>query len=70
MVEKYVEYSGDKEMLDLLAFYECYRAYVRAKVNSFRLGDPNIDKNEKAEAEELTKRYFNLAYEYAKKLIS
>ncbi|MFQ5974909.1 MAG: hypothetical protein ACE5J5_01145 [Candidatus Hydrothermarchaeales archaeon] len=67
-IEKYVEYSGDEELLDLLPFYECYRANVRAKVNSFRLSDPNITKQEKREAEELTKQYFDLAYEYAKEM--
>lgn len=69
-IEKYVEYSGDKELLELLSFYECYRAYVRAKVNSFRLSDPNISKKEKRGAEELTKRYFDLAYKYATELNS
>ncbi len=67
-IKKYVKYSGDKELLELLPFYECYRAYVRAKVNSFRLSDPNISKEEKRGAEELTKRYFDLAYRYAKEL--
>ncbi|MFQ5887604.1 MAG: hypothetical protein ACE5HY_02785, partial [Candidatus Hydrothermarchaeales archaeon] len=67
-IEKYVEYSGDEELLDLLPFYKCYRACVRAKVNSFRLSDPNINEKEKREAEALTKRYFDLGYEYAKEL--
>ncbi|MFQ6137242.1 MAG: hypothetical protein ACE5PM_08690 [Candidatus Hydrothermarchaeales archaeon] len=67
-VERYVEYSGDEELLKLLAFYECYRACVRAKVNGFRLADPNIGEEGKREAEVLTKKYFDLAYEYAKEL--
>ncbi|MEE8358330.1 MAG: hypothetical protein V3R82_02855 [Candidatus Hydrothermarchaeales archaeon] len=69
-IEKYVKYSGDKELLELLSFYECYRAYVRAKVNSFRLSDPNISKEEKRGAEELTKKYVALAYKYAMELNS
>ena len=67
-VKKYVEYSGDKELLRLLAFYKCYRAYVRGKVVSFRLNDPNIDRKEKQAATKEAKEYFKLAALYAKKL--
>ena len=34
--------SGDAELLKLLDFYKVYRAFVRGKVNSFRLDDQNI----------------------------
>jgi uncharacterized protein len=67
-VKKYVEYSSDKELLRLLAFYKCYRAYVRGKVVGFRLGDPNIGKEEKQAAAEEATAYFKLAAEYAEKL--
>ena len=65
-MEKYVEYSKDKELLKLLNFYKCYRAYVRAQVISFKLTDPSIGKEEKKASEELCIEYFNLALEYAK----
>ena len=67
-VKKYVEYSSNKELLRLLAFYKCYRAYVRGKVVGFRLGDPNIGKEEKQAATKEAKAYFKLAAEYAEKL--
>lgn len=64
--KRYREYSGD-EMTPLL-FYKCYRAYVRSKVSSFKLNDPNINEKEKEGAETLTKKYFELALRYAKLL--
>ena len=67
-VEKYVKYSGDKELEKLLNFYKCYRAYVRGKVVSFRLNDPNVDQEEKAAAKNEAKAYFELATDYAKQL--
>jgi uncharacterized protein len=67
-VKKYVEYSGDDELLKLLAFYKCYRAYVRGKVVGFKLGDLNVCDKEKAEATEEAKAYFKLAVAYTKKL--
>ena len=36
-VDSYVRASGDSELLTLLYFYVCYRAYVRGKVRSLRL---------------------------------
>ena len=65
-VERYVKYSGDKELEKLLSFYKCYRAYVRGKVVSFRLNDPNVDEEEKAAAKKESKAYFDLATVYAK----
>jgi aminoglycoside phosphotransferase family enzyme len=65
-VERYVEYSGDKELEKLLSFYKCYRAYVRGKVVSFRLNDPDVNEKEKAAAKKEAKAYFDLATVYAK----
>ncbi|MEK6977310.1 MAG: hypothetical protein AABX40_02775 [Candidatus Hydrothermarchaeota archaeon] len=67
-IDRYVEYSGDCGLLALLPFYKCYRAYVRGKVTSFKLHDPNIPAGEKTEAEALAKRYFALALEHARAL--
>ena len=67
-IEKYIEYSGDKELEKLLSFYKCYRAYVRGKVVSFRLNDSNVSKEEKAAAKKEAREYFVLAREYARHL--
>ena len=67
-VRKYVKHSNDSELLRLLDFYKCYRAYVRGKVTGFKLNDPNISEIEKTEATEICRRYFDLALEYARNL--
>jgi aminoglycoside phosphotransferase family enzyme len=67
-VEKYVEYSGDQELISLLPFYKCYRAYVRGKVVSFKLKDPNVGREEKTASKKEAKAYFKLASIYSKTL--
>ena len=64
-VKKYTEYSGDREVIRLVPFYKCYRAYVRGKVVSFKLNDPNIGAKEKAEAKKEAEAFFKLAALYA-----
>jgi aminoglycoside phosphotransferase family enzyme len=63
-VKRYVEYSGDQELMKLLPFYKCYRAYVRGKVTSFKLGDPSVGREEKSAALKEAKAYFKLASTY------
>ena len=65
-IENYVKYSGDRELTELLPFYKCYRAYVRGKVVSFKLKDPNVSVKEKKAAMKEAKAYFKLASAYAK----
>ncbi len=65
-VKKYIKYSGDQELTELLPFYKCYRAYVRGKVVSFKLKDPNVGSEEKSTAVKEAKAYFKLASTYAK----
>jgi len=67
-VKRYVEYSGDQELMKLLPFYKCYRAYVRGKVTSFKLKDPSVGDEEKKAATKEAKAYFKLATTYAKML--
>jgi hypothetical protein len=67
LVKKYMEKSGDGEVMKLLDFYKCYRAYVRGKVTGFRLNDPHVLDFEKEEAKDVARSYFRLALEYSKK---
>lgn len=66
-VEAYVKVSGDEELLELLDFYKCYRAYVRGKVEGFKLDDPNISTEEKTRTLGVAQRYFELAESYTSK---
>jgi len=63
-VTTYVAKSQDRELLELLNFYKCYRAYVRGKVESFKLDDPHISDEEKAKVSAIARRYFELAESY------
>jgi len=64
LVSTYVGLSHDEELLRLLNFYKCYRAYVRGKVESFKLDDPYIPEEEKAKALAAARSYFQLAESY------
>lgn len=64
LVDTYVGLSHDKELLKLLDFYKCYRAYVRGKVESFKLDDPYIPEEEKAKVLTAARNYFALAESY------
>ena len=64
LVDTYVRTSHDDELLLLLDFYRCYRAYVRGKVESFKLDDPLISPSEKVKASESARSYFELAESY------
>jgi len=65
LIQTYMEKSKDRGLPQLLDFYKCYRAYVRGKVESFRLDDPSISEEEKKGAFQRAQRYFNLAHHYA-----
>jgi len=64
LVNIYVGLSHDEELLKLLNFYKCYRAYVRGKVESFKLDDPYIPEEEKAKLVTAARSYFKLAESY------
>ena len=62
VLEHYVEASGDEQLLDLIPFYEAYRAFVRGKVAAFGASnEENQDQREKLEHE--ARRYLQLAEE-------
>jgi aminoglycoside phosphotransferase family enzyme len=63
-VSAYVAQSRDEELLRLLNFYKCYRAYVRGKVESFKLDDPYISEEEKTRVLAIARSYFDLAESY------
>ncbi len=63
-VDAYVKACGDEELPALLDFYKCYRAYVRGKVEGFKLNDPHISEEEKTRTLAVARRYFELAESY------
>ena len=64
-VDRYVEASGDTDLVRLLDFYKCYRAYVRGKIACFTSSDPALDNEARRAQRNLARRFFGLAYKYA-----
>ena len=64
LVDTYAGMSHDEGLLSLLDFYKCYRAYVRGKVEGFKLDDSLISQSEKTKALESARTYFRLAESY------
>ena len=67
LIRAYVGESGDHELTGVLDFYKCYRAFVRGKVESFQLDDPNISDEKKEEARNRAQKYFALSHKYAQR---
>jgi uncharacterized protein len=65
LIGTYLKYTKDEEMLILLDFYKCYRAYVRVKVNCFHLQEDGILSATKSKLARETERYLELAYRYS-----
>ncbi len=68
-VDGYLELADDPGMPELLPFYQCYRAYVRGKVEGFRLDQPDLSDQEAAEVRQRAEGYFRLAEQYARAMI-
>ncbi len=66
-VNSYVEKSGDRDLLKVLNFYKCYRAYVRGKIGCFTSDDQALSEEKRKEALDTARRYFDLAYLYAER---
>jgi aminoglycoside phosphotransferase family enzyme/predicted kinase len=64
VIDEYVTVSGDAEAVALIDFYKIYRAFVRGKVESFRLNDSGINLEEQTIARNRAIRYFRLVRGY------
>jgi aminoglycoside phosphotransferase family enzyme len=61
----YFSSAGDGDGAALFDFYKCYRAFVRGKVEDFRLMEPEETEEDKREADLNARLYFHLAHLYA-----
>lgn len=55
----------DPELLVLIDFYKCYRAYVRGKVFSIKSLEPKVPAAERETSRQNARRFFQLALSYA-----
>jgi len=67
-IAQYNAEFNDKDLFKILPFYECYRAYVRAKVGCFSLPKPNSKPDVKLRQRRVLEiqKYFSLAFKYAR----
>ncbi len=68
LVEKYIRFSGDEGIVQLIDFYMCYRALVESLVETYTLDDPEIGEAKKRKAKKACKRYLDLALSFAKEI--
>lgn len=63
----YIEHTGDWEGLQILPLYLTRQAYVRAKVTSFLIDDPNVSETQKENAIAKASQYYKLAWQYTQR---
>jgi uncharacterized protein len=64
VIDEYVTRTGDQGLELLIDFYKIYRAFVRGKVESFRLNDSGIAADDQALARQRAIRYFRMVRGY------
>lgn len=64
LVSSYAAYAGDSDLPRLVPFYQCYRAYVRGKVDSLKSAEEEVETGEREQARLSALRHFALAYRY------
>jgi aminoglycoside phosphotransferase family enzyme len=64
-VRRFAEAARDPDLLVMLDFYKCYRAYVRGKINAFTAQEPEVDARAREQARDAARAYFALAAQYA-----
>jgi uncharacterized protein len=63
-LNSYLENTGDWEGLLVLPLYLSRQAYVRAKVNSFLLDDPQVSESQRKSAQQLARNYYRQASQF------
>ena len=64
LLNTYLERTGDWEGAEVLPLYLSRQAYVRAKVASLLLDDPNVSAAERQQAQARAAHYYRLAWQY------
>ena len=66
LIASYSAQTEDNDLLTLLPFYACYRAYVRGKVSSLKSQESEVPLTERENARTKAQQAFRLAYRYAR----
>ncbi|PAU94476.1 phosphotransferase [Aliifodinibius salipaludis] len=55
----------DPDLLEIIDFYKCYRAYVKGKVKSLQSGEEEVPQVDREKAAQKASQYFDLSLRYA-----
>lgn len=64
LIAAYATYAADPDLPRLVPFYQCYRAYVRGKVDSLKSAEAEVETSEREQARRSARGHFALAYRY------
>ncbi|MFC1524573.1 hypothetical protein ACFL6N_07270, partial [Thermodesulfobacteriota bacterium] len=64
-IRRFQQASGDQGLVDVLNFYQCYRAMVRGKIGLLTAHEPEVDQEIRVKALADAGKYFQLADHYA-----
>jgi hypothetical protein len=67
LIDHYVSLSNDQDFLDLVNFYQCYRAMVQVLVQAYIIQDEDVSKDKKSKAVNLCQQYLSLAKDFSHK---
>src|SRR6056297_1937284 len=56
---------NDPDLVTIVDFYKCYRAYVKGKVKSMKSAEEEVDEADRSSAAKTASVYFNLSLRYA-----
>lgn len=64
-IEQIAEKLKDRDLLQIIDFYKCYRAYVKGKVKSIQSAEGEVSEEDRKEAGDRAEKYFKLSLRYA-----
>ena len=66
LLNEFIRLTNDIKAFPLLAFYKCYRAFVRCKVNCILLQSQDLQQQERKKIHHEALKYFDLAFRYVR----
>jgi len=64
-MEQMAQKLNDPDLVTIIDFYKCYRAYVKGKVKSMKSAEEEVDEADRTSAAKTASVYFNLSLRYA-----
>ncbi|MDZ7658256.1 AAA family ATPase [Fodinibius sp.] len=64
-IDQMADKLDDPDLLEIIDFYKCYRAYVKGKVKSLQSGEEEVPQADREKASQTAREYFELSLRYA-----